>query len=620
MKRFIFLIPITIALLVLTSIVAAQSSPSIRVQSTAPTSNVIAPLAGSIVSTTFTYQGLIKQSGSPINGNCDLAFRLFDAASSGAQIDSPITRTLPITNGLFTVGLNFGEGSVFSGDARWLEIQVRCPTNIGSFTPLNPRQALTPAPLALALPGFRTEPNAISPNIVGGHISNTIGGGSDASAILSGGSITYPNSISGGEGNVIAGGNLNGIVGSVSAFIGGGFSNTIHSRTGVIAGGDSNIVLGNDAAIAGGYRNQAIGDRSFVGGGLGNIAYGPYSTIPGGDQNQAFGYYSLAAGLGARAVGNGTFVWADSVGMPITSTANDQFIVRAAGGVGIGTNAPENQLHVIENIADTGYPANHVMQIENTSTAYGGDVLALTINFTQAATSGNNFITFFTTTNTSIGSIEGNGSGGVVMSGPGSDYAEYLPRADVNEVLKPGDIVGVNSGQVSRITRGASQVLVVSNGPIVAGNDPGENARANYERVVFIGQVDAKVRGAVQAGDFIVPSGLEDGTGIAVSPEAITADQFVQVVGQAWESSPDVNLRSVRVAIGLTRSNPFVKTLLDQNQQQADRITALEARLANTDQSASPAPFNVFNLISVIALIAVVAMWRQQRKHQGGHQ
>jgi hypothetical protein len=78
-----------------------------------------------------------------------------------------------VAGGRFTVVLNaagqFG-ARAFDGSARWLAIGVRCPDS-GPYTPLSPRQALTAAPLALALPGLRTEINADSPNVVGGHIA-----------------------------------------------------------------------------------------------------------------------------------------------------------------------------------------------------------------------------------------------------------------------------------------------------------------------------------------------------------------------------------------------------------------------------------------------------------------
>src|SRR5437870_7298341 len=60
--------------------------------------------------TGFTYQGLLKNSGAPVNGACNIAFRLYDAASSGAQVGSALTQTVPLTNGLFTTALDFGQG------------------------------------------------------------------------------------------------------------------------------------------------------------------------------------------------------------------------------------------------------------------------------------------------------------------------------------------------------------------------------------------------------------------------------------------------------------------------------------------------------------------------------
>ena len=53
----------------------------------------------------------------------------------------------PVTNGLFTVTLDFGSG-VFDGNARWLDIGVRTNGG-GAFTSLSPRQPILPTPYAL---------------------------------------------------------------------------------------------------------------------------------------------------------------------------------------------------------------------------------------------------------------------------------------------------------------------------------------------------------------------------------------------------------------------------------------------------------------------------------------
>src|SRR5512147_552665 len=118
MKRRSLYIPVLImlALVLSASGVIAQSLGS---------QNVAVPQA--VVGTGFTYQGQLKQGGSTFTANCDMAFRLYDSVISGALVGSAITTTVPVTNSLFTAQLDFG-ASVFTGDARWLDIQVRCPT------------------------------------------------------------------------------------------------------------------------------------------------------------------------------------------------------------------------------------------------------------------------------------------------------------------------------------------------------------------------------------------------------------------------------------------------------------------------------------------------------------
>jgi hypothetical protein len=41
--------------------------------------------------TAFTYQGHLKDGGSPANGNFDMIFKLFDAAAAGNQIGPTLT-------------------------------------------------------------------------------------------------------------------------------------------------------------------------------------------------------------------------------------------------------------------------------------------------------------------------------------------------------------------------------------------------------------------------------------------------------------------------------------------------------------------------------------------------
>jgi hypothetical protein len=105
--------------------------------------------ASAPLSTGFIYQGRLNDGGSAANGTYDFEFKLYNAASSGSQVGSTITRNdVAVTDGLFTVELDFGSGT-FTGDARWLEITVRPGASTGAYTTLTPRQALTATPYAL---------------------------------------------------------------------------------------------------------------------------------------------------------------------------------------------------------------------------------------------------------------------------------------------------------------------------------------------------------------------------------------------------------------------------------------------------------------------------------------
>lgn len=107
--------------------------------------------AAAPVGNEFTYQGRLLKDGSPVNGNCDFQFQLWDAESGGTQVGSTLTKTnIPVNNGVFTVQLAFS-GQPFTGDARWLEIYVRHPAGSGSYQKLSPRQPLTAVPYGMSL-------------------------------------------------------------------------------------------------------------------------------------------------------------------------------------------------------------------------------------------------------------------------------------------------------------------------------------------------------------------------------------------------------------------------------------------------------------------------------------
>jgi hypothetical protein len=95
--------------------------------------------------TAFTYQGQLSDAEGPVTDDCQMAFRLYDDADAGSQVGDSITTTVPITNGLFTVRLDFG--TVFTGTARWLDVKVRCLGD-SAYADLG-RQELTATPYSL---------------------------------------------------------------------------------------------------------------------------------------------------------------------------------------------------------------------------------------------------------------------------------------------------------------------------------------------------------------------------------------------------------------------------------------------------------------------------------------
>lgn len=117
-----------------------------RASNTAVSPSSITAAAG----TAFTYQGYLQKSGSGVTSTCDFQFSLYDASTGGSQVGSTVTKSsVSVANGLFTTELDFGS-SAFDGNARYLQIAVKC-SGESSYTTLNGRVALNPAPYAMSL-------------------------------------------------------------------------------------------------------------------------------------------------------------------------------------------------------------------------------------------------------------------------------------------------------------------------------------------------------------------------------------------------------------------------------------------------------------------------------------
>ena len=257
--------------------------------------------------TAFTYQGRLFDGGIPANGLYDLQFTNYDAASGGTALAGFNTNAVPVSNGLFTVNLDFG--AVFDGSMRWLEIAERT-NGAGSFSTLAPRQALTAAPYAIyaasagtvgGIPGLTIQQNAAgAPNVIAGSPINYVAMGVVGATIAGGGltnwqgdGLLFTNSVVGNLGAVGGGaGNSAGGEGTV----GGGWRNSASGGDSTVGGGGFNIASENHATVAGGAENTASGGCAAVGGGANNVASGLYSTVGGGNTNSASGFYSTVGG------------------------------------------------------------------------------------------------------------------------------------------------------------------------------------------------------------------------------------------------------------------------------------------------------------------------------------
>lgn len=165
-----------------------------------------------------------------------------------------------------------------------------------------------------------------SANVIGGFGgNNTVPGNSVAGGVIGA-------TIAGG-GGTWGGSNAPNSVTQEFGTVGGGADNTAGGRFAVVGGGAKNTANGYQGSVVGGGQNNTSGGiSSTVCGGNGNVASGDESTVPGGRLNIAAGYASFAAGEGAQAKSNGSFVWNDSTGSSASDFGPNSFVARASGG------------------------------------------------------------------------------------------------------------------------------------------------------------------------------------------------------------------------------------------------------------------------------------------------
>jgi hypothetical protein len=246
-------------------------------------------------------------------------------------------------------------------------------------------------------------------------LNTTVGGGggntaSDHATVGGGGGNTadaFFATVGGGSGNTanayaatVGGGNGNMASGNAAA-VGGGWHNTASGLVATVSGGEGNIANAFHATVGGGWQNTATGHYAMVGGGWQNTAGGDYATVGGGFSNTAT-TNAFAAGTQAKATNSGAFVWSDnSSENDFGSTANNQFLIRAAGGLGINTNNPgTNALSVAGSASISG-------------------------NLNVGSINGRTFLSSYATT---FSFVQNNGSTGQILSFGNTTVATFVQR------------------------------------------------------------------------------------------------------------------------------------------------------------------------------------------------
>lgn len=424
----------------------------------------------------MNYQGiLLDASSNPVTVTTSVQFTIFNDPISGDALWSETQSVTPDASGLFNVLL----GSitpipdvVFDGDA-YLNIIV------GVDPPLTPRQRIVSV-------GYSYRVGSVD-GASGGNITSkvSIGPGHTNSgnhAFVAGQGCTAS-----GDWAVVGGGFSNEAIGFISTVSGGQNNEAIGSES-TIGGGHGNVASGSKSAVAGGLSNEASGDYSFAAG-YSNVALGDYaiaigndntaardhaialgnrclsygiSALAAGDQSQAFleANYSVALGRRAFASLPGQFVFADSTDATFDADDANSFVVRASGGVGLGTASPSGRALVVDN-AFTG--ADDVLLDLNASvdvTVGGRDILQIEVG--ASATD----IQYIECERGSDIEFRVHGNGDVTadgaFTGGGADFAELVRVSSGYNSVSAGDVMVIDTDNPHSVVKstGSKSTLV----------------------------------------------------------------------------------------------------------------------------------------------------------------
>ncbi len=430
--------------------------------------------------------------------------------------------------------------------------------------------------------GLVNQATAYTSTIGGGQLNMasaaqaTIGGGSENSAgsqhdTIGGG---FSNETSGGSGATIGGGINNTVTGGSSPTISGGDQNNATASWATVGGGNENDATNQGATIGGGIQNIAGGVRSAIAGGTNNTANGNYAAVPGGSNNEATGAYSFAAGRRAKANHDGTFVWADDTNADFASNVADQFLVRAGGGTGFGTNFPlagagvHIQANDIQLFNTAVYSDDLLVEASDailglyssqggywgsgiTLAEHGGFGLVDKWSIVRQTTlgSGNSHL-YFTygsnsnyAANTALMRFDPDGDihAAGTITGGGVDLAEAFPVIGPTSHYEPGDVLVISTQTTRTVEKSSTSYSTLVAGVyatkpgVLLHEGPIEGILDEKVPMGLVGVIPTKVtgeNGPIQIGDLLVTSSTV-GHAMKGAPEKLG---FGMVLGKALES------------------------------------------------------------------------------------
>jgi hypothetical protein len=129
--------------------------------------------------------------------------------------------------------------------------------------------------------------------------------------------------------------------------------------------------------------------------------------------------------------------------------------------------------------------------------------------------------------------------------------------------------------------------MVISSNPAFIGNNNDKQDNKGKALAAFTGQVAVKIIGTVTAGDWLLASGLNDGTARAVTDDQLATIDMTQIIGRAIEKGQN---GQAKVLVGLPQQALMARqqqTIKKQQQQIAQLQQQQQAILSQINETES---------------------------------